>query len=79
MTDAKTIADQHISRGGRTAAYDKEAATDDLLDLANFLVWAESDGAYFGGVDAGQAYRAACRLLDVDVIALRKVALGIGL
>lgn len=76
MPDAKSIADQHITRGGRTAAYDRAAATDDLLDLMSFLVWAESDAACFGMVDAGKAYRAACRLLDVDVIELRKIVLG---
>lgn len=76
MADAKSIADQFISRSGRTPAYDRDAYVSDMVDLAAFLAWAEEDGAYYAGVVAKDAFRAMCRLLDVDVIALRKTALG---
>jgi len=76
MPDAKRIADQFISRSGRTPAYDRDAYVSDLVDLSSFLAWAEEDGAFFAGVEAKDAFRAMCRLLDVDVIELRKTALG---
>lgn len=69
-------ADTYISKGGRTAAYDRSAFAEDLLALSLFLVWAEEDGAYYGGTDAKDAFQAACRMLDVDPVGLRKIALG---
>lgn len=72
------VADRYISPGGRTAAYDRSAFTDDLMTLSGFLAWAEDDGADFGGVRAKDAYSAMCRLLDVDAIKLRKIMTGGG-
>ncbi|MGR3521932.1 MAG: hypothetical protein ACU0FT_04180 [Paracoccus sp. (in: a-proteobacteria)] len=43
---------------------------------ATFLVWAEEDGAYFGGHDAKEALKAMCRMLDIDSIGLRKAIKG---
>lgn len=76
MKNAKEIADRFISRGGRTLNYDRDAYVSDFIDLSSFLAWAEDGGEMFGGVEARDAFRAMCRLLDVDVIALRRAALG---
>lgn len=71
-----TKADSYISKGGRTARYDRAAFTDDLVTLSVFLAWAEEDGAIYGGTEAKDAFQAACRMLDVDPVELRKIALG---
>ena len=76
MGRSRQVADAYISQGGRTAGYGRAEYVDDLLDLTNFVVWAESDAAMFGGVRAADAFRAMCRLLDADAIKLRKIALG---
>lgn len=73
------VASRYISRGGRTAGYDRDAYTEDLMSVAGFLAWAEDDGAFYGMVDAGDAFKAMCRLLDVDSVRLRKVMKGEGL
>ena len=70
------VADRYITPGGRTDAYDKAAMTGDIIDAASFLVWAEHDREMFGGVRAGDAYRAFCRLLDLDGVALRNIVMG---
>lgn len=69
------IADRYISRGGRTAGYGRSTWTADLMTLSGLLVWAEDDEASFGGHTANEAYRALCRLLDLDSIRLRKIML----
>lgn len=74
--DAKQIADQFIGRGGRTKDYGKDEYISDLLDLSGFLTWAEEDGAIYSMVDAKDALRAMGRLLNVDIVALRKINLG---
>lgn len=70
------VADQYISPSGRTPVYDRKAFTDDLITASCFLAWAEEEGAYFGGETAADAFRAVCRLLDLDPIKLRKIAKG---
>lgn len=70
------IASRYISAGGRTPDYDRSCFTDDLMIAATFLVWAEEDGAYFGGHDAKEALKAMCRMLDIDSIGLRKAIKG---
>ena len=72
MTRAKKIADKYISESGRTRSYDRAAFTDDLLCLAIFLYWAEEDAAMYAGVDAKEAFRAMCRMLDFDPRRLRE-------
>lgn len=67
MTD---IADRYISKGGRTASYDRSAFAEDLLTAGLFLIWAEDE--YFGGHTGKDAFAAMCRMLDVDPIGLRK-------
>lgn len=71
------IADRYISRGGRAAAYGKDAFAEDLIVASNFLCWAEDDGAYFAGHTAQEAFKAMCRMLDIDSVALRKIAMGL--
>lgn len=73
------VASRYISKGGRTADYDRNAYTEDLMDVAGFLAWAEDDGAFYGMVKADDAFKAMCRLLDVDSVRLRKVMKGEGL
>lgn len=76
MTAPERIADKYIKPSGRTAEYGRDQFTDDLITATNFLAWAENDGAYYAGVDAGDALRAMCRMLDMDPIKLRKIAMG---
>ena len=76
MTAPERIADKYIRPSGRTVDYGRDQFSDDLLTACNFLAWAEDDGAYFGGVDAGDAFRAMARMLDMDPIKLRKIAMG---
>jgi len=72
----KSVANRYISAGGRLPDYGRSEATDDLMVAASFLVWAEQDGAHFGGHDAKDAFRAMCRMLDIDSVKLRKIMLG---
>ena len=69
-------ADKYISQGGRTDGYSRTDYVDDLATLSSFLAWAEEDGAFYGMTDAKDAFKAACRLLDVDSVKLRKAAKG---
>ena len=69
-------ADKYISQGGRTAEYSRSDYVDDLIKLSSFLVWAEEDGAFYAMTEARDAFKAACRLLDVDSVKLRKAAKG---
>jgi len=71
-----SVADRYISKGGRTAGYGQKDFAEDLMCLADFLVWAGEDGAYYAGYHAKDAYLAAMRLLDMDPIRLRKIMLG---
>lgn len=64
------VADKYISKGGRTADYDRSAFADDLMVAGLFLCWAEDE--YFGGHTGKEAFAAMCRLLDIDPIGLRK-------
>lgn len=73
---AEKIADKYISKSGRTAKYGREAMVDDVVDAGSFLVWAEDDGAMYGGVEAKDALRAVCRLLDLDPRGLRRAIMG---
>jgi hypothetical protein len=69
------IADKYITPSGRTKDYDRNQFTDDLMTAGLFLAWAEDDDAFYGGVDAKDALRAVCRMLDVDPRGLRKAIL----
>lgn len=69
-------ADRYISRGGRTAGYDRDDFTDDLMCAAGFLIWAAEAGAFYDGHSAADAYRAMMRMLDMDPIRLRKIMMG---
>lgn len=70
------VADRYIRPSGRMAGYDRAAFIDDLCTAANFLAWCEHEQVMMGGVQAGDAFRAVCRMLDVEPIQLRKIALG---
>ena len=70
------LADKYVSKSGRTSKYDRAAVTDDLLAVGLFLVWAEDHGTSFAGIDATDALRAVCRLLDVDPRGLRKAIMA---
>lgn len=71
-----STADRYISKGGRTANYGRGAFAEDLRIASSFLCWAETDGAFFGGHTAKDAFKAMCRMLDMDSVALRKIVLG---
>lgn len=67
MTD---VADRYISKGGRTADYDRSAFSEDLMTAGLFLLWAEDE--YFAGHAGKEAFAAMCRMLDIDPIGLLK-------
>lgn len=71
-----SVADRYISKGGRTAAYDRDAFTTDLCTAASFLCWAEDE--MFGMETGRDAFLAMCRMLDIDPIPLRKIVRGEG-
>ncbi len=73
---ANKIADKLISPSGRLPTYSKDDFTNDLMVASSFLVWAEEDRAFYGMESGGDAFRAFCRLLDIDPIPLRKIMLG---
>lgn len=70
------VADRYISESGRTASYGRSEFTDDLMAAAGFLAWAEDAGAEFGGVEAKDAMRAMCRMLDLNPRDLRRIMRG---
>lgn len=70
------IADKYISESGRTADYDRAAFTDDLMAVGSFLAWAEESNEMFAGVEAKDAMRAMCRMLDINPRGLRKAIMG---
>jgi len=72
----KDVADQFITRGGRTRDYGRDHFVNDLIDVSSFLLWAQDDGKQYAGVEANDAFRALCRLLDIDVVGLRKAIMG---
>lgn len=71
-----SIADRYISEGGRTATYGRDEFVDDLMTASSFLCWAETEGAYYAGHTAQQAFKAMCRMLDMDSVKLRKITMG---
>lgn len=70
------VASRYISEGGRTADYGRDEFTTDLITASNFLCWAEDDGAFYAGHTAKEAFKAMCRMLDMDSVKLRKIAMG---
>ncbi|RWR30492.1 hypothetical protein D2T29_12540 [Sinirhodobacter populi] len=71
-----SVADKYVSPGGRLPGYGSADFTDDLLCATNFLAWAEQDDAIYGGENAQDAFKAVCRMLDMDMVRLRNIALG---
>lgn len=69
------VADKYISKGGRTADYGKDEYVTDLIAVSTFMCWAEEDGAYYAGHTAKDAFKAMCRLLDIDSVGLRKATM----
>ncbi|MDB6177912.1 hypothetical protein PAF17_10410 [Paracoccus sp. Z330] len=76
MQTNSRIADRYISKGGRLPGYDRSAFVDDLITAATFLAWAEDDRAFYAGHTAAEAFKAMCRMLDMDLVQLRKIAMG---
>lgn len=75
QTNSK-IADRYISKGGRLPGYDRSAFLEDLFTASSFLAWAEDDRAFYAGHTAAEAFKAMCRMLDIDSVELRKIAKG---
>lgn len=70
------IANRYVSPGGRLPGYGRKEFTDDLICAANFLAWAQEDNAFYGGETAADAFKAVCRLLDMNSVRLRNIVLG---
>ena len=68
-------ADRYISKGGRTLGYGRDEFAADLHTAVTFMCWAQDDGAYYAGHTAQEAFKAMCRMLDIDSVALRKIAM----
>lgn len=71
-----SVADKYISASGRMPNYGRKEFADDLMAAATFLAWAENQKAGFGGVEAKDAMRAICRMLDLDPRGLRQAIMG---
>ena len=69
-------ADRYISKGGRTLGYGRDEFAADLHTAVTFMCWAQDDGAYYAGHTAQEAFKAMCRMLDMDSVKLRKIAMG---
>ena len=69
-------ADRYISKGGRTLGYGRDEFAADLHTAATFMCWAQDDGAYYAGHTAQEAFKSMCRMLDIDSVKLRKIAMG---
>jgi hypothetical protein len=70
------VADKYISESGRTASYGRAEFTDDMITAGLFPCWAEEQSACFGGIEAKDAMRAMCRMLDVNPRGLRAAIMG---
>lgn len=70
------VADKYIRPSGRTRDYGRDEFVSDLMDIGNFLCWAEESGTQFGGVTAKDALGAMCRAMDIDPRGLRKAIMG---
>lgn len=70
--DAKRTADKYIERGGYVRGERKDRWSEDLRDVLSFIVWHE-DGHMRGGVTAGEAFLAACRLLNLEAHEMRRI------
>ena len=75
MGDHNHIADRYIEPGGYLPGERRERATDDLLCVASFIGW-HDDNHMRGGYRADEAFRALCRLLNVQSVGLRKIVRG---
>ena len=69
-------ADRYISKGGRTLGYGRDEFAADLHTAVTFMCWAQDDGAYYAGHTAQEAFKSMCRMLDIDSVKLRKIAMG---
>lgn len=67
-------ADKYISKSGRLAGYDEKAIKDDIFQVSLFLAWAEDET--FAGVEGKDAFRAFCRIHDIDTRELRRILKG---
>lgn len=73
--DAKRLADKYIERGGYALDERSEKWVDDLRDVLSFIVW-HDDNDLRGGVRAADAFRSACRLLNLEPHEMRRIIRG---
>jgi len=71
--DAKRTADKYVERGGYLPGDRQgERLPHDMVTVASYLAWHHPDHI-MGGVSAGEAYIAFCRLANLDPVGLRKI------
>ncbi len=70
--DAKRTADRYIERGGYQMGKRAAQVPDDVITLMSFLAWHDPN-EIMGGSKAGEAFLAACRLLNLEPVAIRKI------
>lgn len=73
--EVKRTADRYIERGGYQKGKRAAQVPDDLVTLMSFLVWHDPN-EIMGGQKAGEAFLAACRLLNLEPVAMRKIMKG---
>jgi hypothetical protein len=75
VTVTQRLADKYIERGGYMPGERRERHVEDLLAVLSFVGWHEP-GHLQGGVRAGEAFLALCRLLNLEPAAMRKIIRG---
>lgn len=73
--DVKRVADKYIERGGYMPGERRENVAGDILALLSFIEWHEPDDMW-GGYRAREAFDAACRLLMLEAVEMRKIVKG---
>lgn len=73
--DTKQVADKYIERGGYARGERSEKWAGDLRDVLMFIAW-HDDSHMRGGVRAADAYRSACRLLNLEPHEMRRIIRG---
>jgi hypothetical protein len=73
--DAKRIANKYVEPGGYVRGERDKAVAGDLLAFLSFIAW-HDDSHMQGGYRAREAFLAACRVLALDPVEMRRIVRG---
>ena len=74
-TKATRTANKYVEPGGYIHGERDKALAGDLLTFLSFIAW-HDDNHMQGGYRANEAFLAACRVLALDPVEMRKVVRG---